>query len=89
MSSISFFSDTVKNSPSVTLTPLKQAITEGSRLRLTCTSPTPGSIEFKWYSAGNNIQLLNNVGGVTIRSFPGGSNFTIDNVISSDGRAYR
>ena len=78
--------------PSLTLTPSKTVVNEGSNLILTCKADGAGVSKFEWSLADTNKPLYDSTEGVRITTFSNGhqlQQLTLKNLKLHDSRFYR
>ena len=73
----------------ISLGPLYQTVVEGGSFTLSCKAEGDGILQFTWLLAEKDKVINPGVSGHRRRSFPGGSNVTFSNVVTSDSGTYR
>lgn len=81
--------DSTAAPPSLTLTPAKTVVNEGSSLILTCKADGAGVSKFEWSLADTNKPLYDSTEGVSITPFSNGEKLTLKNLKLHDSRFYR
>lgn len=81
--------DSTAAPPSLTLTPSKTVVNEGSNLILTCKTGGDGLSKFEWSLADTNKPLYDSTEGVRITTFKNGEQLTLENLKLHDSRFYR